>query len=210
MQQTAQPFQQTAQPYQPNMQSNGQPAPVQKGSNKKMIGMIAGIAAVVLIGLFFLLSGGGDKEEAEAVAHVADVVTPEVNLDSIAQLRILAAQDLALEAKDFQDKYAEELLDSAHGLVEKYYLDIIDQCKMYKDEADQIRADQPEAQLKDQKLSARLDELKGDAEKQLLDIYKRLEGDGKEFASMGSTDIAESYTGRAAFIKSYIEHLLSE
>ena len=42
MQQTAQPFQQTAQPYQPNMQSNGQPAPVQKGSNKKMIGMIAG------------------------------------------------------------------------------------------------------------------------------------------------------------------------
>lgn len=211
-QQTAQPFQQTAQPYQPNMQSsaqpfqqsNGQPVPVKKGPDKKMIGIIAGVAAVVLIGLFFLLSGGDDKEEVEA-APVAEVVVPEVNLDSIAQLRIMDAQALALEAEEFQNKYAEELLDSAHGLVEKYYLDIIDQCKLYQEQA---KID-GQAQLKDSTLQTKLDELKGDAEQHLLGIYKQLEDYAKEYEANG-IEGAEYYRNRAAFFKPYIAHLLTE
>lgn len=207
MQQTAQPFQQpqnmqqTAQPFQP---SNGQPVPVKKGPDKKMIGIVAGVAAVVLIGLFFLLSGGDDKEEVEA-APVAEVAVPEVNLDSIAQLRIMDAQALALEAEEFQNKYAEELLDSAHGLVEKYYLDIIDQCKMYQEEAKM----DGHAQLKDSTLQTKLNELKGDAEQHLLDIYKQLENYAKEYEANG-IDGADYYKNRAAFFKPYIAHLLTE
>lgn len=212
-QQLQQPqMQQTAQPYQPNMQSsaqpfqqsNGQPVPVQKGPDKKMIGIIAGVAAVVLIGLVILLSGGGDKEEAE-VAPVAEVAVPEVNLDSIALLRITDAQALALKAEEFQNQYAEELLDSAHGLVEKYYLDIIDQCKMYKDEAEMT----PTAQLNDPSLATKLDGLKSDAEQKLLGIYKQLEDYAKEYESNG-LEGADYYRSRAAFFKPSIQHLLTE
>lgn len=173
--------------------------------NKKLIGIIAAAAVVVLVGLFFIFSGGSDNDEAEAAAQAAAAV-PEVNLDSIAQVRILAAQDLALEAQDFRTKYGENQLDSANGMVEKFYLDIIDQCKMYADEA----AMTPDAQLNDVTLKAKLDEVKADAEKNLLDIYKQLKGKGEGFASIGSSDMAEYFLGRAAFVKSYIEHLLTE
>ena len=218
MQQTAQPFQQTAQPYQPNMQSsaqpfqqsNGQPVPAKKAPNKKMIGIIAGVAAVVLIGLIIILSGGSDKEEAEAVAPVAEVIVPEVNLDSIAQVRIMNAQELALKAEEFQNNYSEELLDSAHGLAEKFYLDILNECKMYENEVDLAHNLQSDAALKDSTLLAKLDELKKTAEQQLLGIYKRLEGDSKDFASVGSNEMAGYYMSRASTIKPYIEHLLTE
>lgn len=215
-QQTQQPFQGTQQPFQPNSvqgsqnpyQSTGMPAAPATGGgmNKKLIGIIAGVAAVLLIGAFFLFSGGSDNDEAEAAAQAAAAAVPEVSLDSIALVRIATAQDLALEAKDFQEKYGENQLDSANGMVEKYYLDIIDQCKMFADEA----AMTPDAQLNDAALKTKLDEVKADAEKNLLDIYKQLKTRGDGMASIGSSDMAEYFLGRAAFVKPYVEHLLTE
>lgn len=191
------------------LQNSGRFMSLLKGINKKMVGIIAAVA-VVFIGLSFFLFGNSDKEDEETIDKTSEIVAPEVNLDSIAQLRILAAQDLALEAQEFQNKYEEELLDSAHGLAEKFYMDILNEYKLYKNEVDLAHIHNSNAQLKDSSLLTKLDELKGNAEQQLLGIYNRLESDSKDFASVGSAEMAEYYHGRASNIKPYIDHLLNE
>ena len=65
------------------------------------------------------------------------------------------------------------------------------------------------AQLKDSTLQTKLNELKGDAEQHLLDIYKQLENYAKEYEANG-IDGADYYKNRAAFFKPYIAHLLTE
>ena len=199
LQNMVQSFQNTAQPMQ---QSNG--LPVKKGIDKKRIGMIAGGVAVVLIGLVVLLLGGGNDTGESKVEAVAEVAVPQVNLDSIAQAKVLAAKEIARQAAAYKEQYSEELLDSAHGLVEEYYERIIDVCEDYKAEASYVQG----AQLKNASLQTTLDIMKQDAERELLTIYQQLAGRGKEFEEIGSTELAVFFNTRAAAIKRYIEPLL--
>jgi len=207
MQQTVQPINQSnGQPInqsngQPFQQSNGQPGA--KGSNVKMMAGIAVAVVAVIIGLVVLFSGGDDKEEVPVETPV-EAAVPAINLDSIVQLKVLAAEELARKAADFQNQYGEELLDSAHGIIEEYYLGVInkyEECKAEISYSDSV-------QLNNKQLETTMQVLKDSADARLLEIYQRLVTDAAAFEEIGSTGLAERYKKRAETIRPYVDQLL--
>ncbi len=165
------------------------------------IGIGAGIVALLLIiGLVAFCSGGGDQAEEPVVETLA----PQVNLDSIAQSKLIMANEYAQKAADHQAKYSEELLNPENGKIEEYYIEVINKCKEYDTEAEAAAG----SALTNASLGKQLNALKTNAESQLYSIYVMLEQDIKAFTQLGSKETADLYQERADAIRPYIEKLI--
>ena len=162
------------------------------------LGIGIGVAVLLLI-LGLVSFCGGDKEQA--VAETTENALPTANLDSIAQSKLLIANEYAKKAAEFQDTYKEELLNPENGKIEEQYIAVIDKCREYEVEA----AAAPGSTLADMSLGEQLNALKTDAENQLLTIYAMLQEDIRDFMSIGSKESADLYQERANAIRPYIE-----
>lgn len=170
-------------------------------SKDTKIGIAIVVAALLLLAGFVAFCGGGDED---TVAEPTESTMPTVNLDSIAQDKLLMANDYAQRAAKHQSKYSEQLLNAEYGKIEEHYMDIIDKCREYETAANAA----PGSTLADQSLGDRLTSLKSDAESQLVTIYQMLQQDIKELINIGSQESADLYQERANSILPYIEALL--
>ncbi|MBR2150506.1 MAG: serine/threonine protein kinase [Prevotella sp.] len=202
------PVQRTAQPEPASWKPQNSAGTKKSGSssplaNKKLLIAAAVVGVLLIVGLASMC-GGGDEETAQ-VAEV-EQVAPQVNLDSIAQLKLAVTRDAMKKADEFQANFSEQLLNPENGKLEDFYIDIIEKCREYKAEADQY----PDSQLKDAALELEMQTQQTEAENHLYDIYKMLENDIKALLKIGSKDMADKYQERANTIKPYIEEKLQE
>ena len=96
-----------------------QPLTPKKGLNKKVI-IAAVAAAIVLIGIIAMCSGGGDSEEP-VVAEVPEPVIV-INYDSLAQVSIQEGLALIEQADTFMTNHEEDKFDGKYNKVEDIYL----------------------------------------------------------------------------------------
>ena len=202
---------------QPAVQSQPQPQPVshlkrdvppkakaKKPLNKKLIGLA--VAAVLLVALVLVFSLGGSDNKEQMQAAVQE--TPKVDVDSIAQLKLIIIRDDMNKAEEFQQKFSDELTNSDNGKVEDYYIDIIRKSNEFESEAASSVGDTPVP------VTALVDELRAarrEAESQLLAVYGLLEGDATSLLQeKAQSSAAVLLKERAEAIMPYIEHLLTD
>lgn len=160
--------------------------PIQKGSNKNVIiGAIVG--AVVLIGILVAVFSGGGEEEQPVVVEV----TPRVNYDSIAQVKIQEALLIKEGADTIIKNHPDEYTDaSIYNNVEDIYMKAL--VKLDEALADQDSLDAGVISSAQQQQTA--------IKAALLGIYKNLDS-GAEYV--------QEFRTRADAIKPLIEDLLN-
>jgi serine/threonine protein kinase len=180
---------------------NGNASPL---ANKKLLIAAAVVGVLLIVGLLGMC--GGEEETVQMAEVEAEQVVPQVNLDSIAQLKLAVTREAMKKADEFQTNYNEELLNPENGKIEDFYIDIIEKCREYKAEADQY----PDSHLKDAALESEMRSQQEEALNHLYDIYLELEKDIKKLLGIGSKGTADLYQERANTIKPYIEQKLQE
>ena len=160
--------------------------PIQKGSNKNVIiGAIVG--AVVLIGILVAVFSGGGEEEQPVVVEV----TPRVNYDSIAQVKIQEALLIKEGADTIIKNHPDEYTDaSIYNNVEDIYMKAL--VKLDEALADQDSLDAGVISSAQQQQTA--------IKAALLGIYKNLDS-GAEYV--------QEFRTRADAIKPLISDLLN-
>ena len=178
----------TAQPQAPIVQPDPikKSKPIQKGSNKNVI-IGAIIGAVVLIGILVAVFSGGGEEEQPVVVDV----TPRVNYDSIAQVKIQEALLIKEGADTIIKNHPDEYTDaSIYNNVEDIYMKAL--VKLDEAMADQDSLDADVISSAQQQQTA--------IKEALLGIYKNLDS-GAEYV--------QEFRTRADVIKPLIEDLLN-
>ncbi|MCR4581948.1 MAG: protein kinase [Prevotella sp.] len=183
-------FQQSNQAFIQN--SPASPAPNKKGSKGKIFA-IAGIAAIILIGILIALFNGDDKE---SMPTPVVATTPTINYDSLALVHIIAGDQLLNEANQFLKDHEEDgPYDEAFGKVEETYANALSKFTQALENKDSLSAD----------ITTRATEASKNAKNALLKIYNDFI---ETAAALGESEAASKFKERAEGIKPLIENMI--